>query len=91
MGKGMLSPDSKTLQSLDVPIFKTHPTPINVAVRPEHIEVYGKKGTSDRKKKNTTSTSGGGGGGGGNSGANNTSGRSSGREPGSSGCSCSIM
>ena len=89
MGKGMLSPDSKTLKSLDVPIFKTHPTPINVAVRPEHIEVYGKKGTSDRKKKNTTSASGGGGGE--NSGANNTSGRSSGREPGSSGCSCSIM
>ena len=88
MGKGMLSPDSKTLKSFDVPIFKTHPTPINVAVRPENTEVYGKKGTSDRKKKNSTSTSGGGGG---NSGANNTSGRSSGREPGSSGCSCSIM
>lgn len=28
-------PDSKTLQAANVPVFKTHPTPINVAVRPE--------------------------------------------------------
>lgn len=27
-------PDSKTLQAANVPVFKTHPTPINVSVRP---------------------------------------------------------
>jgi hypothetical protein len=28
-------PDSKTLKAAEVPVFKTHPTPINVSVRPE--------------------------------------------------------
>ncbi|KAL7507826.1 hypothetical protein ACHAXN_008962 [Cyclotella atomus] len=35
MGKGILMPDSKTLKAAEVPVFKTHPTPINVSVRPE--------------------------------------------------------
>jgi len=35
MGKGMLTPDTKTLQDCDIPVFKTHPTPVNVAVRPK--------------------------------------------------------
>lgn len=34
MGKGMLTPDTRTLQDCEVPVFKTHPTPVNVAVRP---------------------------------------------------------
>jgi len=34
MGKGMLIPDNRTLQDCEVPVFKTHPTPVNVAVRP---------------------------------------------------------
>ena len=34
MGKGMLIPDTRTLQDCEVPVFKTHPTPVNVAVRP---------------------------------------------------------
>jgi hypothetical protein len=28
-------PDSRTLQDCQVPVFKTHPTPINVSVRPK--------------------------------------------------------
>jgi hypothetical protein len=44
MGKGMLSPDTKTLSAADVPVFKTHPTPVNVAVRPENNDLVGKKG-----------------------------------------------
>ena len=85
MGKGMLSPDTKTIKSFDVPIFKTHATPVNVAVRPENIEIYGKKGSPKNKNLNP-STSGGGGG-------RNNSGSSGegGQAPGSSGCSCSIM
>ena len=34
MGKGMLMPDTRTLEDCQVPVFKTHPTPINVSVRP---------------------------------------------------------
>lgn len=34
MGKGFLSPDSRTLQDCQIPIFKTHPTPVNVSVKP---------------------------------------------------------
>lgn len=35
MGKGYLMPDSRTLGECEIPVFKTHPTPINVSVRPE--------------------------------------------------------
>ena len=38
MGKGMLTPDSRTLEDCHVPVFKTHPTPINVSVRPETVD-----------------------------------------------------
>lgn len=81
MGKGMLAPDTKTLQGGDVPVFKTHPTPINVAVKPEKIEGGGKK--SSPKKSNAGASGGGG---------NNTDGTGAGGpEPGSSGCSCVIL
>lgn len=53
MGKGMLMPDSRTLQDCEIPVFKTHPTPVNVSVRPEMSEIEksknggeGPKGTS---------------------------------------------
>ncbi|KAG7366878.1 ubiquitin-2/rad60 SUMO-like protein [Nitzschia inconspicua] len=39
MGKGMLMPDSRTLEDCQVPVFKTHPTPINVSVRPNTTAV----------------------------------------------------
>jgi len=35
MGKGYLMPESRTLKECEIPVFKTHPTPINVTVRPE--------------------------------------------------------
>lgn len=34
MGKGYLSPDTKTLADCQIPVFKTHPTPVNVSVKP---------------------------------------------------------
>ena len=37
MGKGILMPDTRSIQDCSVPVFKTHATPINVAVTPEHI------------------------------------------------------
>ena len=34
MGKGILQPDNITLEQCDIPVFKTHPTPVNVSVKP---------------------------------------------------------
>jgi hypothetical protein len=28
-------PDSRTLKDCQIPVFKSHPTPVNVSVRPE--------------------------------------------------------
>lgn len=39
MGKGMLMPDTRTLEDCQVPIFKTHPTPVNVSVRPKTSDI----------------------------------------------------
>lgn len=78
MGKGILMPDSRTLEDCEVPVFKTHPTPINVAVRPENMGVASSKGGSDKKIRL---------GGGTNSGS---SGGSAGNQAGT-GCGCTIM
>jgi hypothetical protein len=32
-------PDSRTLEDCQVPVFKTHPTPVNVSVRPKTTAV----------------------------------------------------
>jgi hypothetical protein len=34
MGKGFLMPDTRTLEDCQIPVFKTHPTPINVMIKP---------------------------------------------------------
>jgi hypothetical protein len=34
MGRGVLTPDSRTLKECGVPTFETHATPVNVSVRP---------------------------------------------------------
>jgi hypothetical protein len=51
MGKGILMPDTRTLEDCEVPVFKTHPTPINVSVRPENSVVSNSKGASDGGKR----------------------------------------
>jgi len=78
MGKGILMPDSKTLGSLDVPVFKTHATPVNVAVRPEISELSTK--SPPMKNAATTSPARGG----------NNSDSVAGAEV-STGCSCAIL
>lgn len=47
MGKGMLMPDSRTLEDCQVPVFKTHPTPVNVSVRPNNIGTESTKSNKD--------------------------------------------
>lgn len=34
MGKGVLGPPSSTVEECEVPVFLTHPTPVNVSVKP---------------------------------------------------------
>ncbi len=52
MGKGVLMPDNRSLEDCQVPVFKSHPTPINVSVRPETVEAgvpkEGNEGKSGR-------------------------------------------
>merc|ERR1740129_1838149 len=35
MGRGFLMPDARNLIDCQVPVFKTHATPINVSIKPE--------------------------------------------------------
>lgn len=61
MGKGVLMPDTRTLQDCEVPVFKTHPTPINVAVRPKAAAVTpNKSGKKDGGSSRGGNLSGGG-------------------------------
>jgi len=53
MGKGMLTPDSRALSDCDVPMFKTHPTPVNVSVKPKVVASTG--GSSLKTDLNTVS------------------------------------
>eukprot|EP00980_Cylindrotheca_fusiformis_P007300 scaffold1525_cov142-Cylindrotheca_fusiformis.AAC.100 len=82
MGKGILMPDTRTLQDCEVPVFKTHPTPINVSVRPEN-SVVSKKGGNDGGKRRLPV--GGGSGGGGASGSNGNGNSTA------QGCGCILM
>jgi len=52
MGKGFLTPDTRTLEDCQIPVFKTHPTPVNVSVKPstKHhegiVDHFKKKGSA---------------------------------------------
>lgn len=39
MGKGILGPDNASIETCSLPVFLTHPTPINVSVKPENLDV----------------------------------------------------
>ena len=65
MGKGILMPDTRTLVDCQVPVFKTHPTPVNVSVRPSETNTLeAAKGAGDDKGRRATSPGGASGGGG---------------------------
>jgi hypothetical protein len=62
MGHGILA-DNKTLGDCKVPVFTTHPTPVNVAIRPPDVELPrsqsksgGGGGTRSPVDENATST-----------------------------------
>jgi hypothetical protein len=79
MGKGILMPDSKTLEDCQVPVFKTHPTPINVSVRPKLTVVETNKSVKEKSSNAAGVTSSAGG----------VNGRTS--EQTSQGCGCIIQ
>lgn len=78
MGKGILMPDTRTLEDCQVPVFKTHPTPINVSVRPENTVVETSKAGNDGGSRRTGSSGGG-------------SGSGTETEQASQGCACVIL
>jgi len=41
MGKGILQPDGITLEQCDIPVFKTHATPVNVSIKPSTVSAVG--------------------------------------------------
>jgi hypothetical protein len=60
MGKGVLMPDTRSLEDCQVPVFKSHPTPINVSVRPETVDVGVAKDTNEGKSGRGSAGGGGG-------------------------------
>jgi hypothetical protein len=80
MGKGYLMPDTRTLEDCQVPVFKTHPTPVNVSVRPDTKPIE----ESHKKKKQDDGGSSGAGG------RTPTSPVNAGSQT-SQGCSCIIL
>jgi hypothetical protein len=48
-------PDSRTLEDCQVPVFKTHPTPINVSVRPKSFSPDTTKSGKDVGSRGTSS------------------------------------
>eukprot|EP00544_Gedaniella_sp_CCMP2646_P012933 CAMPEP_0202497082 /NCGR_PEP_ID=MMETSP1361-20130828/21834_1 /ASSEMBLY_ACC=CAM_ASM_000849 /TAXON_ID=210615 /ORGANISM="Staurosira complex sp., Strain CCMP2646" /LENGTH=239 /DNA_ID=CAMNT_0049128589 /DNA_START=183 /DNA_END=902 /DNA_ORIENTATION=- len=81
MGKGMLTPDSKTIQDCQIPTFKTHATPVNVSVRPEIVSLESIKSDSNNPNGRGSPRRGGGG--------NRQNGSIGG--PVEQGCSCVIL
>merc|ERR1711956_128300 len=57
MGKGILMPDSKTLSDMQIPVFKTHATPVNVSVKPEHLVAADKAHKSSLNSNENPSSS----------------------------------
>merc|ERR1711862_746032 len=57
MGRGFLMPDSRNLMDCQVPVFKTHATPINVSIKPESSSTLapGEKNSKHNKDSNNNS------------------------------------
>lgn len=79
MGKGYLMPDTRTLEDCQIPVFKTHPTPINVSVKPKLETAHEVK----HKKSHDRD--------GGSSGNRSSSDPSSNTAQATQGCPCTIL
>lgn len=77
MGKGILMPDARSLEDCQVPVFRTHPTPINVSIKPENAPT-----TTEKQTRNS--------GAGQSAGGNSNTGQA-GSSSSSQGCACSVL
>ncbi|KAL7573752.1 hypothetical protein ACA910_007785 [Epithemia clementina (nom. ined.)] len=84
MGKGYLMPDSRTLGECEIPVFKTHPTPINVSMRPE-VKTEEEEKTLKKKENNSGSN------GRGPGRAGQSSDTAANQEQASQGCMCVLL
>jgi hypothetical protein len=57
MGKGYLTPDTRTLEDCQIPVFKTHPTPINVSVKPKEAAFETNKSSRNKHKSHHNDSS----------------------------------
>lgn len=48
MGRGFLMPDTRNLNDCQVPVFKTHATPINVSIKPESYALSPEKNSKNK-------------------------------------------
>lgn len=87
MGKGYLMPDTRTLDDCQVPVFKTHPTPINVSVKPDVNALD----DNNKRNKGGDGSGGGSGGGAGGSGGGPSSDSAANAATASQGCACAIL
>ena len=78
MGKGFLMPDTRTLEDCQIPVFKTHPTPINVSVKPNASK--DSKAESSSKKGGDSSSD-----------PAASAGANAGAQQASQGCACTIL
>lgn len=81
MGKGILSPDTSSLESFQIPVFKTHPTPVNVSIKPDQNKIEAAKKNTDSSNHGSNS---------GPSTSNNAASSGGNTEATSQGCSCVI-
>ena len=58
MGKGILMPDTRTLEDCQIPVFKTHPTPVNVSVKPEMDQIESAKSGNDSNTRRANTSGG---------------------------------
>ncbi len=83
MGKGVLGPLTHTLEEVEVPVFATHPTPVNVSVKPVMANSKYNKHHKDSGNSARNNS------GGGNNARNNSSGNNNSPPPGD--CCCVIL
>jgi hypothetical protein len=70
-------PDARSLEDCQVPVFRTHPTPINVSIKPENAPT-----TAEKQPRSASA--------GQSTGGNSNTGQA-GSNSSSQGCACSIL
>lgn len=59
MGKGILGPDQASIEQCELPVFLTHPTPVNVSVKPVIVDHKESRSRGHTGSSQSSSNSGG--------------------------------